>query len=479
VGDPAEVSPGTLARHGFSDTPSALRRWEELVAAAPDLATTDLLSRLARVADPDLALLTLVRLEEALLDGAHDGVRAELAGALADDERVTSRLLAVLGASGALGDHLVRHPEHWCRLRDARPRTPDERREELVAAVADEAGGEHTAYDRLRIGYREQLLEIAALDLTGGDPAGTMPDAAAALADLACAALEAALHIARDEVDGDASRCRLAVIGLGKCGGRELNYVSDVDVLFVAEPAAGANEQEALAVATALATALMRACSASTGEGALWTVDAALRPEGRDDPLVRTLASHQQYYERWAKTWEFQALLKARVVAGDVELGRVWLDTVRPLVWSAASREHFVVDVQAMRRRVEEHVPAAEAPRQLKLGPGGLRDIEFSVQLLQLVHGRSDETLRSGTTLDALAALSAGGYVGRDDAAVLDGAYRWLRALEHRIQLHRMRRTHLLPTAEEDLRRLGRSLGARREPATWLTGEWRRRAQKK
>jgi glutamate-ammonia-ligase adenylyltransferase len=122
-------------------------------------------------------------------------------------------------------------------------------------------------------------------------------------------------------------------------------------------------------------------------------------------------------------------------------------------------------------------VPSAEADRQLKLGPGGLRDVEFSVQLLQLVHGRSDETLRSGTTLEALAALARGGYVGRDDAATLDTAYRLLRTLEHRIQLFRLRRTHLMPTAQEDLRRLGRALGHRSDPEGAVVAQWQRQAR--
>ena len=143
------------------------------------------------------------------------------------------------------------------------------------------------------------------------------------------------------------------------------------------------------------------------------------------------------------------------------------------MVWQASSRANFVDDVQAMRRRVEQHIPPAEADRQLKLGPGGLRDVEFSVQLLQLVHGRADETLRTGTTLDGLAALSAGGYVGRDDAATLGTAYRLLRTLEHRIQLFRLRRTHLMPTAESDLRRLGRALGHRSSPAEAVVTQWR------
>jgi glutamate-ammonia-ligase adenylyltransferase len=179
-----------------------------------------------------------------------------------------------------------------------------------------------------------------------------------------------------------------------------------------------------------------------------------------------------QYYERWAKTWEFQALLKARHVAGDAALGSRYIEAVTDKVWSAANRPDFVEDVQAMRRRVEEHVPPSEAPRQIKLGPGGLRDVEFSVQLLQLVHGRSDASLRSGTTLAALAALSAGGYVARDDAAALEGAYRRLRTLEHRIQLMRLRRTHLMPTAEADLRRLGRALGHTGDPADAVTRQW-------
>ncbi len=129
-----------------------------------------------------------------------------------------------------------------------------------------------------------------------------------------------------------------------------------------------------------------------------------------------------------------------------------------------------------MRRRVVETIPAAEVDRQLKLGPGGLRDVEFAVQLLQLVHGRADASLRSGTTLDALKALAAGGYVGRADAAQLDEAYRFLRSMEHRIQLHRLRRTHLVPEDDGDLRRLGRSLGMRTDPVTTLLREWRRHA---
>src|SRR5690606_20227194 len=152
------------------------------------------------------------------------------------------------------------------------------------------------------------------------EPLSLLPAVGAALADLAAAALEAALALARAEQPEHGRIARLAVIGMGKCGGRELNYVSDVDVIYVAEPAEGQSEEAALVVATRMAAMLARACSAASTEPALWPVDAALRPEGKNGPLVRTVASHVSYYERWAKTWEFQALLKARFVAGDREV---------------------------------------------------------------------------------------------------------------------------------------------------------------
>lgn len=485
MAQPRPASPAaTLARLGFANPRQAERLLADpalagLVDPLDDVFSDGLPDALARVVDPDLALLSLVRLMEALRRGRpdedRDGDVSHLLAALRHPGTERDRLLGVLAASTALGDHLVAHPEHWRDAADARPKDVDERIHELVAAVTEP--GDLGPDDALRVAYRRQLLGIAALDVTAADPCDTLPATAAALADLAEAALEAALTIAVTELPDDAARCRLAVIGMGKTGGHELNYVSDVDVVYVVEPAPGVPEDLAVTSGAALATRLMRACSASTAHGTLWPVDAALRPEGRQGPLVRTVESHRAYYDRWAKTWEFQALLKARPVAGDRDLGQAYLDVVSPMVWSAAGRPDFVEDVQAMRRRVEEHVPTAEADRQLKLGRGGLRDVEFSVQLLQLVHGRGDERLRSRTTLDALAALSAGGYVGREDAAALDAAYRLLRTLEHRIQLHRLRRTHLMPTSEADLRRLGRALGHRGDADREVVREWQAKAR--
>lgn len=452
-----------LLRSGFTDPSAAARLLDADVLAA---VRTDpvLLDALGATADPDLALLGLVRLAEAQTP---EDLQL-LLDTLISAKPLRDRLLGVLGASEALGDHLARHPHDWQTLVTYEAA-------DLHPGLAEFEQGLADAHDpvSLRVSYRRCLLSIAARDVCATiDVAQT----AAELADLATATLRAALRIASAAAPEDAAACRLAVIAMGKCGGNELNYVSDVDVIFIGDATNGTDEGKAVQAATRLASHLMRICSETTVEGTIWPVDANLRPEGRNGPLVRTLASHLAYYQRWAKTWEFQALLKARAVAGDESLGAEYIDAITPLVWHAAERENFVADVQKMRRRVVDNIPAAQVDRELKLGPGGLRDVEFAVQLLQLVHGRSDATLRSGTTLDALHALAAGGYVGRADAAQLHDAYRFLRAMEHRIQLYRLRRTHLVPEGEHDLRRLGRSLGLRTEPVTELNKAWRRHA---
>ncbi|WP_223398413.1 bifunctional [glutamine synthetase] adenylyltransferase/[glutamine synthetase]-adenylyl-L-tyrosine phosphorylase [Nocardioides rotundus] len=468
-------SRGQLLGLGFQDAQAATSGLAELGEHAEAIAPL-----LGRAADPDEALAGLLRLGEAV--ESRDGEREKLLAAVAEDEGTGMRLVQVLGASQALSDHLAKHPEQWRELRDptmgsTRPAAYAVRAALLTAVGADPDDARPTstlpdreAVDALRVEYRRLLMRLASRDLTH-DLA--LPDAAAELSELAAGTLDAALAIARARVGETADSVRLAVVAMGKCGGHELNYVSDVDVIFVHEPVEGADESVATRAATQLASNLMQVCSDYTAEGTIWPVDANLRPEGKQGPLVRTLASHQGYYERWAKTWEFQALLKARPVAGDLELGQAFVDMVRPLVWHAAERDGFVEDVQAMRRRVLDHIPADQAERQLKLGSGGLRDVEFAVQLLQLVHGRADERIRPPTTLSALAELTRGGYIGREDGERMHEAYAFLRRLEHMIQLHRLRRTHVVPDDEASLRRLGRAMGFGSEPVKQLDEAWR------
>ncbi|WP_369023616.1 bifunctional [glutamine synthetase] adenylyltransferase/[glutamine synthetase]-adenylyl-L-tyrosine phosphorylase [Nocardia cyriacigeorgica] len=418
-----------------------------------------LLWALSRAPDADLALNTIIRLREALGDEW-----PELDSALRTDTALRGRLFALVGSSTAFGDHLVADPSAWKSLR--RTDLPD--RDEMVADLLDavdavaetgpnagpmlfragQSGPEVVALLRKR--YRDQLMLLAAQDLAAtveNEPVLPYQVVGRHLTDLADAALTAALSVAVARVCRD-EPCpvRLAVIAMGKCGARELNYVSDVDIVFAAEPAD--------ATAARLAAEMM-----SIGSAAFFEVDAALRPEGKAGALVRTLDSHIAYYQRWARTWEFQALLKARPMTGDLALGEQYRDALMPMVWSASERPDFVPDVQAMRRRVEDLVPADLRERELKLGHGSLRDVEFAVQLLQLVHGRVDDTLHVQGTVEALTALAAGGYVGRDDAANLTASYEFLRLLEHRLQLQRLKRTHTLPADddEEGMRWLARA----------------------
>ena len=453
-----------LISAGFSD----LEKGERFLAAREleGLDEDRLFAGLQMAASPDTALQSLVRLIE-----KHPALR-ELAGA---EPETSEPLYRVLGASEALGEFLIRHPEHLDAF-NVRP-SPEPLQADasaLRAALLQSVGADPRAarpvagvtgteaYAALRTAYRRGVVDLAVKDLCAADPLDFLPLAGGELADLAGAAIEAALAVSRAEAAGqfsasDVADVGLAVIGMGKCGARELNYISDVDVIYVVE-AGGLEDAQASTIGAALASGISRAISSVAKEPGLWEVDANLRPEGKSGPLVRSLASHQTYYARWAQSWEFQALLKARTIAGDVALGQQYEDAIAPLIWSSASRDGFVESVQAMRRRVTEHIPQAEEQRQIKLGRGGLRDVEFTVQLLQLVHGKSDESLRRRDTTSAIAALSAGGYIGRSDAAAFDNAYRYLRLLEHRIQLFQLRRTHLMPVGEPALRALAKAV---------------------
>ena len=462
-------TPARLARFGFADPARAadllgskvLGLWDGEAQYVADPSAAAVLGALARSADPDLALRQLHRLAERARPSEVDDPAHPVA-AMRADHMVRERLIAVLGASSTLGDYLVANPDEWRSLSvmedtpaydDSGPALSDHSGSARLTPRGDPERSLTPRRDpepppgtvpELRAAYRHRLLRIAAADLTGAcDIEQTMAD----LSTLADETLRAAYRIAEG---GAAPGPRLAVLAMGKCGGCELNYVSDVDVMFVA---AG---DEDLGRATAIATRLMDIC----GQVA-WPVDAALRPEGNRGPLVRTLASHVAYYRKWARTWEFQALLTARPVAGDAALADEWLAALNPLVWQAAERPEAVQDVRAMRRRIVENVPPAERDREIKRGPGGLRDIEFAVQLLQLVHGRGDESLRSPATLVALRSLVAGGYVGRTDGEALVRAYRFLRTVEHRLQLQRLRRTHTVPEAPAALRWLAQAMGYR------------------
>ncbi len=472
----------TLARYGLGDGDRVAQDLDDLGLAVDGVVVPGseaVLVAISRTGRPDLTVHGLARLAGCVPD------RPELLAKLSLLPRFRGRLLSVLGGSAGLAEHLVACPDDWRLLiPEASPPdliSPSAMRTVLGSAVGIDpaalpctgteggrarlTGG--AAVLALRRAYRSQLLIIAAHDLAPAVehslPVTALPAVCQALSELADATLQTGLAVAAAALPASAAPVRLAVVAMGKSGGKELNYLSDVDVIFVAGsppngvvdgPGPAPDDAAMLATATQLAAGLMRIC-----EQAAWEVDAALRPEGKAGALVRTLASHSAYYRRWAHTWEFQALLKARAAAGDLLLGNEFTAMTAAGVWTAAGRPSFVDDVQAMRRRVEANVPEDLKTKELKLGSGGLRDVEFAVQLLQLVHGRTDADLRLPGTLMALRSLIRGGYVGRSDGAEMAGAYTFLRRAEHRLQLQRLRRTHLLPDEGADLEWLARADG--------------------
>ncbi|HEY6416697.1 MAG TPA: hypothetical protein VIX41_10680, partial [Acidimicrobiales bacterium] len=312
---------------------------------------------------------------------------------------------------------------------------------DLATAVAD-GGDVDVDVDGLVRWKRLEQLRMVARDLLGLDDLETTT---AALAGLARAVLRAAVRIAGAD-GGD-----MAVIGMGKLGGRELNYASDVDVLFV--------EGDARQARSVLDVA--RRC---------FRVDANLRPEGRDGALTRSIESYATYWDRWAQPWEFQALLKAVPVAGDPEVGRRWASAASSALWGRRFDADDLRSLRVLKERAEaEVIRRGLAEREVKRAPGGIRDIEFAVQVLQLVHGRTDPELRSPTTLTALAEMRAGGYVAPDDADGLVNAYRFLRRVEHALQIEDDQQTHTLPTDRDHRRRVARVLGYRGTPESDAT----------
>lgn len=453
-----------LAKIGFANpkkSAAALAEYPELFEHL------QLFDEFGLAADPDLALDTTLQ----WFLNATEPMRMKWLS----DPGARNRWLTVVGSSQAFGQHCIKHPNSiqlfledglWQNLGN-KSAVVDRLLQSVGAVFSDgryvASGDDEEVFINLRVAYRNEVIALAIRDLCEIDDFEVVTERLSYIAD---AVVEAALAVAWRSVNPNQPKSELAVIAMGKTGGRELNYISDVDVIYVARAIDDAGDF--LDEATKVASRMMQVCESPTSEGMIWQVDPNLRPEGKAGALVRTLESHIGYFERWAETWEFQALLKARAMAGNVDLGQAYVDAMQPFVWQAAARPNFVSDVQTMRKRVIENIPTREQDRELKLGVGGLRDVEFAVQLLQLVHGRSDVMLRSSNTLQALEALATWGYVGREDAATLANAYKFERILEHRIQMYQMRRTHLVPEDESDLRRIGRAMGMKNDPAQTL-----------
>ncbi|MYB10535.1 MAG: bifunctional [glutamine synthetase] adenylyltransferase/[glutamine synthetase]-adenylyl-L-tyrosine phosphorylase [Acidimicrobiia bacterium] len=339
------------------------------------------------------------------------------------DERRARAAAMLAGASRSMSKAVRRDPSLLGVLDP-----PSEFATEKMSLVAPD---DDDSLDGLRRWKRRQLLRIALRDLLGEADLATVGRELSLLAD---ACFVRALEIA-DEGSP------LAIIGMGKLGGNELNYASDVDIVFAHEGDSAAAARRARKVLEIL--------TAFTPEGQVYRVDIELRPEGGAGALSRTPEAFGTYFDRWAVPWERQAYIKTRLSAGDPELGNAFFDAIKPGVWGENLEADTVPHLRALKLRVEESAKL-KGDRELKKGPGGLRDIEFTVQLLQLVHGRTDPTIRSPNTLTALRQLSWGEYIDQADAVHFTTAYIHLRTVEHRVQLRDERQTHELPTGEAD-----------------------------
>jgi len=437
------------------DDPAGLRtRFAEVWPDGPPPAAAS--AALAAAADPTLAVTALARLR--------DDAPVALAAAVAAPERA-ARLVRVLGASPLVTRLLATEQDFWPAALAPSRAAPAR----LVPVPALDPGCATDAlWRRLRVLKRRRILVIAVRDLLGE---AALEDTTRALSVLAEDALDLAVRGVRTELvaaHGDVRAAEgpvgFAALGMGKLGGGELNFSSDIDLIYLyaadGESAGGAaGALSAREFFSRLAEGATRALHQTTDDGFVFRVDLRLRPEGTNGPIVNSLAGALTYYEAWGQTWERAAYLKARPIAGDRALGESFLAAMEPFVYRRFLDYGTVEDITAMKGKIEASLASGRARGvDVKLGWGGIREVEFVIQSLQLVHAGKDARIRERNSLAALARLAEHRYLEPDDAAALAGAYRFLRDVEHKIQLVDERQTQVIPAGEGE-HHLARRLG--------------------
>jgi glutamate-ammonia-ligase adenylyltransferase len=448
IGLSSEAAESRLAALGFGDPRAAMRHLEALTSGVSRTAAIQralmpaMLGWFADSPDPDAGLFGFRRLSESL------GSTPWYLGTLRDEGHVAERLARVLGTSRFATSLIEREPLGVRMLaEDLTPRGS----EQLVSEMSSSAGRQDDATEAvrsIRAIRRRELLRLAAGDLFGEVD---VADVGAGLSRLTDATLQATLDaVERDlraQLGLDAAPTALAIIAMGRYGGFELSYASDADVMFVHDPLPGADPQLATTYAQTVANELRRLLIAPMTDPAL-EVDADLRPEGKQGPLVRTLDSYAAYYARWSKVWEFQALLRADAVVGDETLRRRFTELIDPLRFPVAGiSDADAAEVRRVKARVDrERLPRGADPHtHLKLGRGGLADIEWTVQLLQMRHAGTVPALRTPRTLDALRAAAAAGALAAEDADVLERSWRTVSRVRNAIILVQGKGSDVVP----------------------------------
>ena len=462
-----------LSELGVTDRTRTLSLLEEIRGRIPwdDPFWEAVLEAGRAAADPTLFFLNLSKLCDSI------PAREVCAAFALPENRIA--LGCLLGASESIPERIATRPELFSRLFLAsgfRTRTPAERLAAEAEAEADRCGTEEEIQAALRRIRIREFTAIAARDLSGS---AALAEVTEDLSGLAAACLSGAIRFARrqlagrygiprvEEGDRPGRECRFVVLGMGKLGAGELNVSSDIDLIYLYETdrgkTEGGTEGEQITphqYFVRLCEMITRFVSEVTEDGLVFRVDLRLRPDGSKGALANSLHAAEIYYESWGQTWERGAMIKAHPVAGDAALGKEFLRAITPFVYRKYLDFTSIEEILELKDRVDQTAARSrEKGRDIKLGHGGIREIEFFVQAHQLIYGGKNPSLRLRGTEETLAALSAAGMVSAPERETLGQAYRFLRSLEHRIQYHQERQTHLLPDREEDRRRLARAMG--------------------
>lgn len=425
----------------------------------------------AAAPDPTLYFLNLSKL--------CDSLPPEKLGRAYEYPANLSVLGALLGGSESLPDQLTTRQDVFSFLflegGIARAGTPEALLSEATG-VADLCGTEKEMQAALRRLKFREVARIAARDLAGLAP---LPEVMEDLSALASAALEGAVRFARRQIsgrygapvigteEGGRRECGFVVLGMGKLGGNELNFSSDIDLVYLYETERGITDygkrEEAITFHeyfVRLGEVVTRILSEVTEDGFVFRVDLRLRPDGTKGELANSLRAAEIYYESWGQTWERGAMIKARPVAGDRWVGEEFLRIITPFVYRKFLDFTSIEEIKEMKDRIDlASARTRKHGRDLKLGKGGIREIEFFAQAHQLIYGGKIPELRRRGTGEALRALVGAGIIPQEECDTLTEAYAFLRSLEHRIQVFQDRQTHALPQREGDLMRLARAMG--------------------
>lgn len=475
----AEGIEGVLKQYGIKDLPRATRNLQSLAGEPPvreacaEIIET-LLESVANSAHPDSALHNFER----FVGVTDDQLR--LYHVLRDAPFLMSLLTMSFGASTYFSDILMRNPEYFYGFVDADVIGSPKPREILYDELSQSLlslGSVEESLDALRRYKRKESLRIGVRDLLG---AADIETTTLELTNLAEVALQKCCEIGEHELtsrfgtpqadlpNGGKIGSTFAVIGMGKFGGSELNFSSDIDVMFLySRDGTTSQGIENRQYFNKLSEFIIHGLSEITAEGYVFRVDARLRPESSAGSIARSIDSYEAYYEGWGEIWERQALIKARPVAGDLKLGRQFIDTIQPFVYQRYLDEFSIseikMDIRQTKSRIEDRIreKGSFVNNHVKLGTGGIRDIEFTIQCLQLIYGGPNSGLRNCNTLKTIELLYQHKFLSPRNRDVLGEAYRFLRMIEHRLQMEGDQQRYSLPSKTTDLIKLARCAGYR------------------